>query len=143
MFSPAFPYRWKEWFIHHQKNLLLLAGFLVVGTLAFESGLLRGTLASSEPLVISIPAVAEPPTDDKVTTVAGNQPNQSAGMERIASRGGEKQGESQCPFVGSRNSDKYHLATCAVAKRIKPENRICFASKEEAEKRGYVASCVK
>lgn len=143
MFHLDFLHRWKEWLIHHQKNLLLLAGFLVVGALAFESGLLRGKLDSSEPLVISIPALAEATTESEATTAAENQANQAAGMERTALKIGEKQESGQCPFVGSRNSNKYHLATCAVAKRIKQENRICFASKEDAEKRGYVPSCMK
>lgn len=143
MFSLTFLHQWKEWIRDNQKSLFLLGGIVLVGALSFESGLLRGKLASSEPLVISIPVVTEPPTDDKATTAAENQVNRSAGMERIASGAGEKQGEGQCLFVGSRNSNKYHLATCAVAKRIKPENRVCFASKEDAEKRGYVASCIK
>ena len=49
----------------------------------------------------------------------------------------------KCAFVGSKNSNKYHLPSCAFAKRIKPENLVCFTSKEEAEKRGYVAGCLK
>lgn len=40
-------------------------------------------------------------------------------------------------YVGSRTSDKYHLPWCGGASRIKEENKIWFASKEEAEARGY------
>lgn len=129
----------KEWFISHQKNLLLLVGVLFVGILAFESGYLRGKLSQSpEPMIISIPAVIEPQVADG--TVIGEK---LSGVEQIVSAVDEKQGGINCPLVGSRNSNKYHLPTCAPAKRIKPENKVCFASKEDAEKRGYVAGCLK
>lgn len=41
-------------------------------------------------------------------------------------------------YTGSINSDKYYPCTCSYAKRIKPENIICFQSKEQAELEGYV-----
>lgn len=40
-------------------------------------------------------------------------------------------------FVGSKNSDKYHLPWCSGAKRIKEENKITWHSKAEAEAAGY------
>ncbi|MEK9151647.1 MAG: hypothetical protein AAB547_03365 [Patescibacteria group bacterium] len=130
-----------EWVVRHRERLFLLAGVLLAGALAFESGFLRGKLAQTEPLVISLPAVAEPPAEGIP----------AAGVERIVAKTDEKQGvaslaesrRADCPLVGSRNSDKYHLASCAVVKRIKPENRVCFASEEDAQKRGYVAGCLK
>jgi hypothetical protein len=46
-----------------------------------------------------------------------------------------------CPygtkFVGSKNSDRYHFCDCQWAKRIKPENIVCFFSKKQAEDEGY------
>jgi len=39
--------------------------------------------------------------------------------------------------VGSINSDKYHLPYCSGAQRIKEENKVWFASKEDAESQGY------
>lgn len=143
MFSLTFVQKGKEWIRENQRNLFFLGGIFLVGALAFESGFLRGKLVQSEPLVISIPAAVETVHDAEAATGAGNEGDQATGMERTALKRGEKQGSAQCPFVGSRNSNKYHLATCAVAKRIKPENRLCFASKEDAEKRGYIPSCMK
>ena len=47
-----------------------------------------------------------------------------------------------CPpgtqFVGSKNSNKYHVCDCRYAKKIKSENLICLSNKGEAESRGYV-----
>lgn len=140
MFYLSFLHRIKEWIEYNRQNILLLVGVLLVGALAFESGFLRGQLAQSEPLVISIPSVTESQNDEKTPAVAETP---SANTEQKSASTVAKQETGQCPFVGSRNSNKYHLATCAVAKRIKPENKVCFASKEEAEKRGYIPSCLK
>ncbi len=40
-------------------------------------------------------------------------------------------------YVGSINSDKYHLPSCRWAQKIKPGNEIWFDTKEEAEEGGY------
>ena len=46
-------------------------------------------------------------------------------------------------YVGSRNSDKYHLPWCSGAKRIAAENRVTFASEAAAREAGYspAANC--
>ena len=46
-------------------------------------------------------------------------------------------------YVGSRNGTKYHLPDCSGAKRIKPENQVWFATKEQATAAGYTpaANC--
>jgi len=40
-------------------------------------------------------------------------------------------------YVASKSGTKYHLPWCGSAGQIKEENKIWFASKEEAEKAGY------
>ncbi|TSC68096.1 MAG: hypothetical protein G01um101466_553 [Parcubacteria group bacterium Gr01-1014_66] len=40
-------------------------------------------------------------------------------------------------FVASKNGTSYHYPWCPGAKKIKEENKIVFATREEAEKRGY------
>jgi hypothetical protein len=40
-------------------------------------------------------------------------------------------------YVASKNGTKYHLPWCTGAKQINEENKIWFATKEEAEKAGY------
>ncbi len=44
--------------------------------------------------------------------------------------------KKDCLYVGSNNSDKYHTPDCKFAKKIKPENLVCFYSLEEAEQGG-------
>ncbi len=46
----------------------------------------------------------------------------------------------QRKFVGSVNSNLFHDPTCSSSKRIKEENKIWFASQEEAKAAGYSAS---
>ena len=41
------------------------------------------------------------------------------------------------PYVASKSGTKYHLVTCGSAKQIKSENKIFFATKNEAEAAGY------
>jgi len=43
-------------------------------------------------------------------------------------------------YVGSINSNKYYECSCHYAKRIKPENIICFATDEQAVADGRVKS---
>jgi micrococcal nuclease len=46
--------------------------------------------------------------------------------------------DSNCAYVGSKKSDKYHDPECKWAKKIKPSNLVCFKSRDEAVKAGYV-----
>ena len=68
---------------------------------------------------------------------AQTTPNDSEGQTSPSATTGEK------AFVGSKNSDKYHFPWCSGAKRIKEENKIWFATREEAEAAGYTpaANC--
>ena len=51
--------------------------------------------------------------------------------------------ESTAKYVGSKSGTKYHLMTCAGAKRIKEENKVFFATAADAEAAGYspAANC--
>ena len=40
-------------------------------------------------------------------------------------------------LVASKEGGKYHKASCSLVKNIKPENKVTFKSKVEAEKSGY------
>lgn len=46
-------------------------------------------------------------------------------------------------YMASKNGTKYYLPTCGTAKRIKEENRVWFATKDEAVAAGYspAANC--
>jgi endonuclease YncB( thermonuclease family) len=45
--------------------------------------------------------------------------------------------EKEKLYVGNRNSQRFHLATCRFAMKIQPRNRIYFSSKWAAFQQGY------
>lgn len=51
--------------------------------------------------------------------------------------------ETTAKYVGSKTGTKYHLTTCAGAKRIKSENKVFFTTAADAEAAGYspAANC--
>lgn len=51
--------------------------------------------------------------------------------------------EATGKYVASKKGSKYHLPTCSGAKSMSPENKIWFATKEEAEAAGFTpaANC--
>ena len=47
----------------------------------------------------------------------------------------------ECEYVASKNSKVYHRADCKWAKRILPENKICYKSKDELPSRLKQSDC--
>jgi hypothetical protein len=41
-------------------------------------------------------------------------------------------------YIGSKSSNKYHMPECRYAAKIQKENRVEFASSEEAKRQGYL-----
>jgi len=119
----------------YRSEIGLWFGVVLVGVLGYEAGFVQGVRRSSSPIVIEKPV----PT---VVTAAADAPVPTSDTAPVTQSTGAKD-QSVCPYVGSRNSNKYHLATCATAKRIKPENRVCFTSPEDAQSKKYQAGCVK
>lgn len=133
--------RVKEWADTHRGSLLTFVGLLLIAVLAFEGGVARERLQAAEtPLVITLPADPGEGVSPEAVPQETSLPRGGKTVREVSVT--DSTPDANCTYVGSRNSNKYHRATCAVVKRIKPENRICFASKEEAEKRGYVPSCL-
>lgn len=122
--------RWRGVWRRERERIILFASVCLALVLSFEAGMMTAGSAGTAPLVVEVPAVAPvfPEAEGKV-----------AGAAVAATETPKK----TCAFVGSRNSDLYHLPTCASAKRIKPENVVCFTGPEDAEKRGYKPGCLK
>lgn len=55
-----------------------------------------------------------------------------------ANIGSLDQDDSSGKYVGSINSDKYHLPWCSGAQRISDSNKVWFASKADARAQGYM-----
>ena len=152
----------REWLCAYGRQGLLLLGMLTAVILAFEGGFLVGRDRQTAPVVIEKPVEScaggaletgtgnegvaprkESPSADEGNAISTNSvvPSPIKNVEGSSLSGNSQ--ESACAFVGSRNSDKYHLPKCSWAKRIKPENRVCFSSAADAESKGYGPGCVK
>lgn len=98
---------------------VIVAIILLSSSAAFGLGYLAGKDAGEkEELEIIYPEQAEKPGD---RTSAAN----------------EALGGIEGQYVASKTGKSYHLPWCSGAKLIKEGNKIWFASKEEAEARGY------
>lgn len=49
----------------------------------------------------------------------------------------KKAQKKEAGLVASKEGGKYHKASCGLVNNIKPENKISFKTKAEAEKAGY------
>ena len=136
----------KTFFINHEYKIILILGFIIVASISFEAGMIRGSKIGQNPVKI-----------EQVTSNQDSAPQEAAKAQNLASEA-VKTGDSantpaqtmpggrqDCAYVGSKNSNKYHLPTCQYAKRIKPENTVCFKDENEAKLRGYLPDkgCIK
>ncbi|HAI74514.1 MAG TPA: hypothetical protein DCS28_00560 [Candidatus Moranbacteria bacterium] len=129
----------KDFLIKHEFKLALAGGFILVALVSFETGYLEGKKIQGKPIVIEKPSECAKITQEN-TPVASN----SASLQQPEKVAGAKSVARDCLFVGSKNSNKVHLSTCSFAKRIKPENLVCFKSAEEAISQGRLADkCIK
>lgn len=153
---------WKE---HDQKILTFLA-IVLVALVSFQAGVTHQKEREVAEINVNLnQKTTSNPQQEKLQAIAGAMDRQGIDLEKLAANmssvgssdeisaikeavvaGETTDGQNQeCAFVGSKNSDKYHLPNCRYAANIKPENKVCFSSKEEAESKGYVAAgcCIK
>jgi hypothetical protein len=140
----------KKFWTEHEFKVVLLAGFLLIAAVSFESGYLKGKAAENSPIVIENPVQSQNLSQDSAqgnSLEAQKSAQEAKKMETppIISVQNLPRDRQNCALIGSKNSNKYHLPTCASAKQIKPENIVCFSSADDAVSKGYqpAASCFK
>jgi hypothetical protein len=122
----------KQFWLKYEQKIVLLFGLILVAAISFQFGVLKGEKWQKSALIIEKPAQCEntpdsPQTSQKTQNLTSSEPGATIGQET----------PKNCSFVASKNSDKYHKPTCAIAKKIKPENQVCFSSEQEAQAKGY------
>lgn len=133
----------KDFLKHNEAKIALGLGLIFVAVIAFEAGVLKGQNWQQKPLIIEKTEECSAGTNNlengQNSAQEGQKPAQAASANPSITN------SANCAFVGSKNSNKYHLPTCHFAKLIKPENLICFKSVEDATARGYQPdkNCVK
>lgn len=142
MYNEDLKTKTKDFWEKYEYKLILIIGFILVAVISFEGGVLKGQKMAQNPLIIEKPVEN---TNDKNQAVCGASQAQNLPSEAKKDPNEVNAIPQTCAFLGSKNSNKYHLPTCRYAKNINPENRVCFSSKIEAESRGYVAdkNCIK
>lgn len=121
----------------YEKRIIILLGFVLACGLSFEAGILKARNISQKPLVVEIPSgnVAGTSTQNSFSSNIPDESLKEVLKKNIADSISNM--PQKCAFVGSKNSNLYHLPTSSYAKRIKPENLICFSSKDDAQSKGY------
>ena len=125
-----------------KEKIFLFFVLLLIGALCFEAGLLTKLWQTPEPIVVRVAPLGEsalPAPSEKTPPALSEKPPAVAGA---AAESAVPPSSARCLFVGSKNSTKYHSPGCSYAKRILPANLVCFASREDAEKKGYTAGCI-
>lgn len=118
-------------------DLLILLVLVLASSLSFGIGILVGKdLAKAEAKdgfwIEQLP--------EELVPAAGGP---AAAYSALSAPTPEPLGEGSGTYVASKNGTKYYLLSCGSARRIKPENRIWFRTKAEAEAAGYgpAANC--
>lgn len=118
----------------HETKIVLILGFILISGLSFEVGILQGKRLEKSPLIVE---KASQSSQIEPQSAQIPQPtNDTKPAENIAPASNSVVPQN-CAYVGSKNSNKYHLPSCRYAKLIKPENVVCFKSVEEATTKGY------
>lgn len=138
---------------NHESKIVVAIGMILVAIISFEAGILKGQKWQQAPLVVektpencSAKTTLDQKASERLTAAqTQNLPPESKDSDSIANIAPTTKSAAKCLFVGSKNSNKYHLPTCRWAKQIKPENIVCFSSHDDAAARGYQAdkNCIK
>ncbi len=125
-------------FFQYESKFILIISFILVFIFSFEIGYLKNREVSQNPLVIEKPSecLAVKNTSENKKNTEDNNNSVSSYNNRLNKN--KLSTNKKCLYIGSRNSHFYHLSTSSYAKRIKPENLICFSSKDEATLKKYV-----
>lgn len=94
---------------------------ILLGAVSFGLGRLSATETSSIPITLC--------TSETKESVAKTQEASVIAVPALVQATGQ--------YVGSKNGTVYHLPWCSGAQRIREENMVWFATKEDAEQAGY------
>lgn len=133
----------KQFWIDHESRIVLAVGLVLVAVISFEFGYVQGKTGKIAPVVIEKPAespkTGQGETDDAIME-PGIQKSEKALKTADQAPSNPSTSPKNCAYVGSKNSNKFYPPTCSYAKRIKPDNVVCFATAQEALSQGRTQS---
>jgi len=143
----------KGFWLKYEQKIVLTVAFCLIAAISFEFGVFQGQKWQQKPLIIE-KAVSVPPETQNAQNEApasSATPPLAATLQvpaaipnaSVQNTASSSTGVTGCAFVGSKNSNKFYLPTCSYAKRVKPENLVCFKTAEEATGQGRTQSICK
>ena len=131
----------KDFWTKNERKIVLVVTFCIVSAISFGFGALWGQKWQQKPVIIEkladIPKATEnAPESQNKAQVTSQQVNQAS----VSTTASSPENTSKCAFVGSKNSDKFYVPTCSWAKRIKPENLVCYPDEQTALAKGKTKS---
>lgn len=132
----------KETFLKYEFKIILISGLILIAFISFEAGIIKGKGYAEKPIIIENAHFGQTfgEINNNESPEAKNpvQNSQDITETKISAA-------QNCIFLGSKNSNKYHLPSCRWAKNIKKENQVCFSSESDAKSKGYLPdkNCIK
>jgi hypothetical protein len=129
----------KSFWLDHETKIVLVFGFILISVISFEMGYIQGQESHTGPIVIEKPSQASeisPEQENNGTIESSSSEDKKPSQDKSIATKKSSSISGECAYVGSRNSDKFYPPDCSYAKRIKPENVVCFKSAEEALSQG-------
>jgi hypothetical protein len=134
----------KAFIKNNQERILFVFIIIFVAIISFRAGEVKEQEQKSTDLKVFLNNEIEKSSEEKTAIALGKAIQRKGLVKEIDVSSNNNSLEKDCLFVGSKNSDKYHIMSCRWASQIKAENRVCFKSVEDAQKQGYKpASCNK
>ncbi|EKD46685.1 MAG: hypothetical protein ACD_67C00113G0001, partial [uncultured bacterium] len=131
----------REFFLKHETKIVLFVGFCLISAVSFEFGFMQGQKWQQKPLVIEKPLeVPEAQADANQVNSGTQETTKTVSTPSTVSKTTVVPTMAGCAYVGSKSSNKFYLPTCSYAKRVKPENLVCFKNAEEAIGQGRTES---
>ena len=137
IFMPPIFLKIKEFFLKYEQKIVLIFAFCLIAAVSFEFGVLQGQKWQQKPLIIEKPTQVPGEVSNQIQANSEAQTATQATTTKVSTATAKT---ANCAYVGSRNSNKFYLPTCSYAKRIKPENVVCFKNADEALGQGRTES---
>ncbi len=141
----------KKFWQKHDQKILIFVAIILVAVVSFKAGQTHEDAKKTAEINVSLSQLAAAnPAQEKILVMGEALERNGVDLRTNLvedkkdgeNSGSGNQDQKECALVGSKNSNKYHLLSCQWASKIKPENRVCFSSKEDAEAKGYIpAKC--
>lgn len=132
----------KDFFLKNEHKIVLIVGFCFISTISYQFGVMQGQKWQQKPLIIE--KTINIPSEAKIGQKEASENPQDQSQIQLTKTAASPMIEGACTYIGSKSSTKFYLSTCSWAKRIKPENVVCFKSAEEAISKGRTESkCAK